>query len=573
MSISVFCVFLSVCSGQISDVLPPELTNKSEVSNSSTEKHNASIILNTLKAFPTAEGAGAGATGGRGGKAVYVTNNHEKGPGSFFEAVTGYGNQKRTILFAVGGRFNISTWEWQENKGNFTLAGQTAQGLGGVHLISIPYHDGSDGSPYADSLKSNPNGSLYLTHGNNMIIRYLDAKGGWESGTNVENRFNAFGTQRCTNVIYDHYSSGFSSYLLKIGGFNKNNGKEGNITVQYSLGHEGILGQNLGFSLGSYLRFMDEGLTDSEKIEQWRKGSGQTDIHHNAFILLTHRQTGNVHAGDSGRYKKINNYVYGIGSRLDSVVGRSKIDYVNNVYEAANRGDDITVNELHKFEVSYLESQRDILQETLTTSLFFKGNQVIKQNGSDLINEKDDQWQMVQMKFDQELRYPDNNSPLYGLSNHDAVPKKSPYYRTSPIPVGKYPITLMPTNKVKKHVLLNAGAGVRFNIDGTVFNQDEIDQRYINYALSNSSPSTYLGDTNRFSIPKYTSKSIDLDTFDADRDGLPDAWETKHKVSDANSIKENWIIQGYTIKNLAGYTNLEMYLAELAGDFHILSKK
>ncbi len=574
MSISVFCVFLSACSGQVGEVVPPELTNKSEVSNTETEENNPStIFLNTLKAFPTAQGAGAGATGGRGGKVVYVTNNSEKGPGSFFEAVTGYGNQKRTIIFAVGGRFNVSTWEWQENKGNFTLAGQTAQDLGGVHLISVPYHEGSDGSSYGESFKSNPNGSLYLTHGNNMIIRYLAARGGWESGINVEDRFNAFGTQRCTNVIYDHYSSGFSSYLLKIGGFNENNGKEGDITVQYSLGHEGVIGQNLGFSLGSYLRFMDNALSDGEKIEQWRKGSGQTDIHHNAFILLTHRQTGNVHAGDSAQFKKINNYVYGIGSRLDSLVGRSKIDYVNNVYEAANSGDDITVNELHKFEVSYTGPQWDMLQDKLTTSLFFKGNQVIKQDGSDLISAKDDQWKLIQMKFDQELRYTEGSSPLYGLSNHDAVPKKSPYYRTSPLAVGKHPILLTPTNIVKKNVLSNAGAGVRFNADGSTFNQDIIDRRYLNYALSNSSPKTYLGDSNRFDHPNYPSKRINLNSFDSDRDGLPDDWEEKHKVSDANGVKENWKVQGYTIKNKAGYTNLEMYLAELAGDFHMLAKK
>ncbi len=571
MSISVFCVFLAACAGNIGGITPPELGNKTEVSNTSV--NNKIITLDALKAFPSAEGAGAGASGGRGGKVVYVTNNNEKGPGSLFDAIAGHKNQKRTILFAVGGRFNVSTWEWQENKGNFTLAGQTAQDLGGVHIVSIPFHDKSDGSTYGESSQTNPNGSLYLTHGDNMVIRYLSAKGGWESGTNVEDRFNAFGTQRCTNVIYDHYSSGFSSYLLKIGGFNENNGKEGNITVQYSLGHEGVVEQNLGFSLGAYLRFMNSDFSDSEKINQWRKGFGQTDIHHNAFIMLTHRQTGNVHAGDTARYKKINNYVYGIGWRLDSFVGRSKIDYVNNVYEAAKGGGDITVNELHKFEVSYTGPQWDILQETMTTSLYFKGNQVIKKNGKDLISPKGDQWKMVQMKFDQELRYVEENTPLYGLNSHDSVPKKAPYYKSKPLPAGKHPISLTPTNKVKNYVLSNSGAGVRFNKDGTTYNQNTVDQRYINYALSKSSPNSFLGDTDRFILPEYTSKSLNLKTFDSDKNGLPDKWEKKHKVSNANATKLNWKIQGYTIKNNAGYTNLEMYLAELAGDFYMLSKK
>jgi hypothetical protein len=40
-----------------------------------------------------------------------------------------------------------------------------------------------------------------------------------------------------------------------------------------------------------------------------------------------------------------------------------------------------------------------------------------------------------------------------------------------------------------------------------------------------------------------------------------------------DGINKNWEIQGYSIKNKAGYTNLEIYLAELAGDFHILVNK
>lgn len=53
---------------------------------------------------------------------------------------------------------------------------------------------------------------------------------------------------------------------------------------------------------------------------------------------------------------------------------------------------------------------------------------------------------------------------------------------------------------------------------------------------------------------------------------LPKACMEKHQVSDANEIKLNWKIQGYTIKNEAGYTALEMWLAQEAGDFHTLAR-
>ena len=590
MPVSVFCLFLSACGGQSGVQINDDVaykqaaesnqsnsSNQSKGSNQSSRSNKSVITLNTLKAFPTAEGAGAIVTGGRGGKVVYVTNTNEKGPGSLFDAITGHGNEKRTIVFAVGGRFNISTWEWQENKGNFTLAGQTANDLGGVHLVSIPYHENSEGSQYSYYQGDTPaNGSLFLTHSDNMAIRYLSATGGWESGIGLGARFNAFGTNFCSEVIYDHYSSGFSSYLGKLDGVNENTKRAGNITMQYSLGFEGIDGQNVGFVLGDYVSdIADREIGDA--VDIWRNNFGRVDFHHNAFILNTHRQTGNIYAGESGKYKRISNYIYNIGSRLDSFVGKPNVDYINNVYEAGP-AEEVDFNKLHKFQISY-EAQPE--NENMETSLYFSGNQVIKQDGSNLIGPNDDQWQMVQMKLDEPMRSVEDGTPISGLDSGDSVPKVAPYYRSRPISKGRFPITVTPTQQVKNHVLANSGAGIRFNASGSTYNVDEVDRRYIKTAQNHTGPTFYsssygdggIGDPARFTYPVYPSKKLDLNKFDSDRDGLPDAWEKKHKVSDANAVKRNWKIQGYTIINKAGYTNLEMYLAERAGDFHMLAKK
>ncbi|MFA6778964.1 MAG: hypothetical protein WCU80_04165 [Paludibacteraceae bacterium] len=77
-------------------------------------------------AFPEAEGYGRYATGGRGGKVVYVTNLNDDGDGSFRQAVT---NEigPRTIVFAVSGVVYLKS-RLTCSSPYVTIAGQTAPG-------------------------------------------------------------------------------------------------------------------------------------------------------------------------------------------------------------------------------------------------------------------------------------------------------------------------------------------------------------------------------------------------------------------------------------------------------------
>ncbi|MEQ8219811.1 MAG: Ig-like domain-containing protein, partial [Arenibacter sp.] len=85
------------------------------------------VEMGGLKAFPGAEGFGQYATGGRGGKVLFVTNLNNSGSGSLREALEASG--PRTVIFRVGGTINLSSGIVIKNP-NLTIAGQTAPGGG-----------------------------------------------------------------------------------------------------------------------------------------------------------------------------------------------------------------------------------------------------------------------------------------------------------------------------------------------------------------------------------------------------------------------------------------------------------
>lgn len=83
-------------------------------------------------AFPTAEGFGKYASGGRGGEVVEVTNLEDDPDnpieGSLRWALKQNAGKPITIVFRVSGTIDLKGNDLRSNRSNVTIAGQTAPG-------------------------------------------------------------------------------------------------------------------------------------------------------------------------------------------------------------------------------------------------------------------------------------------------------------------------------------------------------------------------------------------------------------------------------------------------------------
>lgn len=486
----------------------------------------ALVVLDELKAFPTAEGYGAQATGGRGGEILYVTTTEDTGEaGSLRWALQQ--DVPRIIYFLVGGTFELNS-ALGVTHGDFTLAGETAHELGGVNIRA-----------------RGPQGyRLIFENVENFIIRYVSCEGGWESYAEAGQAHNPFGLYGVYNGILDHYTGGWSAYTGGTASLvHAAVGRGGRLTTQRSLLHEGVSGHNVSGVGGIQMDYVRNNFDPDQHAEIWAAWDGFSN-HHNAFIGLTHRffnTSGNGEIAD----QVYNNYVYGWNGRMSRHTnGNQPIDIYANVYEAAPYNVPLDYARMHKFDFNpYYNLEPPI---PIEPAFFIEDNLIIDRDGSLFQDIGDDNWPMLS-QF--------SNSP-YGTTD-DPVPQTG--RRDGPSAPAQSPIWLHPVESVKDEVLSNCGAGVRFAEDGTPFNVDPVDMRYLEWALRGIGPDFIsqslgdggLGDGATFVLPEYPS--LTRDPAELDADGVPRTWSPPDDVV-----------------NDAGYSRLELYLADIAGDFHVL---
>jgi len=123
--------------------------------------------------------------------------------------------------------------------------------------------------------------------------------------------------------------------------------------------------------------------------------------------------------------------------------------------------------------------------------------------------------------------------------------QKNAYKQTEPFPTG--PINTDTSQEAYNKVLENAGASLV---------RDDVDKRIVN-DVKNGTGAIIDDEDEVGGWPEY--KTYDVKT-DSDKDGMPDNWEIQNKLNPNNPDDRN------DDNNNDGYTNLEVYLNNLAGE-------
>jgi hypothetical protein len=139
------------------------------------------------RAFPGAEGFGASATGGRGGRVIYVTNTRPTGRGSLQWALDQPG--KKYVLFRTSGVINSQI---HLNQGDATIAGQTSPG--GITVRGFV----TDEDPFQDQQVKAPD-----SHAENWILQHIRIRPGSNGPSDDGLRL-----RYTRNAIVDHVSIG-----------------------------------------------------------------------------------------------------------------------------------------------------------------------------------------------------------------------------------------------------------------------------------------------------------------------------------------------------------------------------
>ncbi|SDR00169.1 CBM96 family carbohydrate-binding protein [Flagellimonas zhangzhouensis] len=473
------------------------------------------LTLNTLKAFPSAFGAAAEITGGRGGTIYEVTNLNDGGPGSFKEAFQASG--KRIIIIKVEGLANKSGLG--STSGDVTIWGQFAPGQG----ITLN------------------GGGWTMTGGGNVIIRHITAQNGYTDCTVNQNCFDAinfYGPEAGTGIYTDHCSLRYGAdQTWGINLYNENI----KTTLSYNLLAEAIPEHSTAVIFTNKLNPGEN--------------SGNHSFARNMTYNISHRFP-NME-GFIGAYEVYNNYYVNWSARMSRGKGAITVDWHDNYAAAGNRskssvpvnkwtpsdrewnGNQPSIYSANNF-IENIDENPDVNQEHLWT--WFTDSSDVLSGVADVIIQDEQLPATLFSSFKQS----NFEQPTDGFWSWDEIPQK-----------------------------MNASVGHNrgINADGSPgFFRDDLDADYLTRSLNGTTPSRYR-EPSEWTNSTFTNTEMYVDS---DGDHMPDWFEARHAHLDPNDPSDmlktntNWNFDNYSVVNNAGYTNLEICAEYYAGGFEIM---
>lgn len=464
-------------------------------------------------AFPTAEGFGKYASGGRGGKVVEVTNLNDHGEGSLRWALTEAGRENATIVFRVSGIIDIGPNPQRKSERsiraklkNVTIAGQTAPGEG-ILLRG---------------------GKLNLGGSENVIIRNIRARLGVieqerkadETDAAYKKRCfidgGAIGIENARNIIIDHCCFGWS------GEENVTMYDNHFTTMQWCIVHEGLHDAGHKKGVRGY-------------GAQW--GGSPATFHHNLLVSNDSRSAringASNPKGDCNVFLEyINNVNFNWGRRNSCYGGENEAgegsthecNFVGNYYKPgpAHPDDNVFIE---------LSQARKGKQLTCPSRWFMKDNVM------EGVKVKDT-WQLV------------SNQTGYTVEQQKSACLLQPAEYVS------YLTKAESAKKAYKHVLAKAGTICRDAIERRII-EDVRSGRPRYQGLSAGKPGIIDSPADADSWPQYAAATP---VADNDHDGMADDWELAHGLNPADPSDGNKVVTA------EGYTALEVYLNALMGE-------
>ena len=458
-----------------------------------------------IPAFPGAEGGGMYSFGGRGGRAIVVTNLNDDGPGSFRAACEAAG--PRIVIFNVAGIIRL-TDRIRVRAPYITIAGNTAPGDGvciAGNTVELETHD--------------------------IVIRHMRFRRG---AMDAADRNDAFGGNPVGNLMIDHVSASWgldenmSMYRHMYrppGGGPELKLPTVNVTIQHSIFSEALNTYHHAF--GSTI------------------GGLNSTFHRNLWANNTGR---NPSVGMYGDFTFVNNVLFNYRHRtIDGGDQRSFFNIINNYLKPGPGTPDSPV----RFRLLKPESERsktviDHFGRAHVAGNFVEGNPAISQdNWAGGVQPEVRALKRADVLAKIKAETPFAHAPLT-ITNAEAA---------LPYVLAHAGATLPVRDAVDQRVTAMVRDGKVGQAEATP--ADSARARAAGYAekwITELEEGVRVGFiTNPAQVggyPNYSGKPY----VDTDGDGLPDSWETAHGLNPKDATDALGDLNG------DGYTNIEDFI-------------